>query len=84
MYRKIRQISLRKNNGKVANDYLTQTQASLEFKNKINCDIIKKYIKECPQEWRPTQENENMLIEYLMYRINHIDVIIATILNYIK
>lgn len=59
-------------------------QASIELKSKINCDIIKKFIEECPQEWRPTQENENMLVEYLMYRINHFDVIISTILNYIK
>ena len=59
-------------------------QASVEFKNKINCDVIKKYIEECPPEWRPVQESENVLVEYLMYRINHINVIISTILNYIK
>lgn len=59
-------------------------RASLEFKSKINCDVIKKFIEECPKEWRPTRENENMLIEYLMYRINHFDAIISTIINYIK
>ena len=59
-------------------------QAGIEFRNRINCDVIKKYIEECPQEWRPTRESENVLVEYLMYRINHFDVIISTILNYIK
>lgn len=59
-------------------------QASIEFKNKINSDVIKKFIEECPREWRPEKESENVLVEYLMYRINHFDVIISTILNYIK
>ncbi len=59
-------------------------QASLEFKNRINCDVINKIIEECPQEWRPLKEDENVLVEYLMYRINNFDVIIAMIMNYIK
>lgn len=59
-------------------------QASIEFKKKINCNVIKKFIEECPQEWRPAEESEKALVEYLMYRINHLDVIISTILNYIK
>lgn len=59
-------------------------QVSIEFKNKINSDIIRKFIEECPQEWRPTKESENVLVEYIMYRLNHLDVIISTILNYIK
>lgn len=59
-------------------------QTGREFKNKINCDTIKKFIEECPQEWRPAMESENVLIEYIMYRINHLDVIISTIINYIK
>lgn len=58
--------------------------ASLEFVNKINKDVIRKFIEECPEDWRPGKENEDTLIEYLMYRINHIDVIISTIINYIK
>lgn len=62
----------------------TLEQASIEFKSKINCNVIKEFIEECPQDWRPTQESENALVEYLMYRINHFDVIISTILNYIK
>lgn len=59
-------------------------QAGIEFKSKINCDVIRKFIDKCPQEWRPEKESENMLVEYLMYRINHIDAIISTIMNYIK
>ena len=59
-------------------------QASTEFKDKINCDVIKKFIEECPREWRPTKESEDILVEYLMYRINHFDIIISTIMNSIK
>ncbi len=59
-------------------------QVCIEFKNKFACDVIKKIIEECPQEWRPTIEDENALVEYLMYRINHFDVIISTIINHIK
>lgn len=59
-------------------------QAAIDFKNRVNCDVIKKFIKECPQEWRPMKENEDVLVEYIMYRINHLDVIISTIMNYIK
>lgn len=59
-------------------------QIGTEIKSKINYDIIKRFIEECPQEWRPTKSNENMLINYLMYRIDHFDIIISTILNFIK
>lgn len=59
-------------------------QAGSEFRSKINGDVIRHLIEECPQEWRPEKENENVLIEYLMYRINHFDVIVSAILNYIK
>lgn len=59
-------------------------QTSLQFKSKINCNAIRKIIEECPQEWRPTEKSENALVEYLMYRIEHFDVIVSTIINYIK
>lgn len=59
-------------------------QNSGMFRNKMNYDIIKKFIEECPEEWRPSGENEEILIEYLMYRIKHIDTIISTIINYLK
>lgn len=59
-------------------------QTGLEFKDKINNNVIKKIIEECPQEWRPTKESEKALVNYLMYRINHLDVIISTIMNYLK
>lgn len=59
-------------------------EAGIEFKNGINSDVINKILEECPQEWRPTREDEEVLVEYLMYRINHFDVIISMIMNYIK
>lgn len=54
------------------------------FKDKINQDALVKIMEDCPKEWRPMKENENMLIQYLLYRINHIDIIISTILNYLR
>lgn len=59
-------------------------EAGTEFKNKINGNIICKFIKECPDEWRPVKENEQVLVDYLMYRIDHLDVIISTMMQYIK
>lgn len=54
------------------------------FKDKINQDALVKIMEDCPKEWRPMKENESMLIQYLLYRINHIDIIISTILNYLR
>lgn len=59
-------------------------RSGLEFRNKVKRDVIKKFIEECPQEWRPTKECEEMLAEYLMYRIDNFNIIISTIMNYIK
>lgn len=59
-------------------------QAGLIFKNRIDRDIIRKFIDECPAAWRPTRECENALVEYIMYRIDNIEIIISTIMNYLK
>jgi ribosomal protein S17E len=57
---------------------------SLVFKNKINGDIISELISSIPDEWKPKPADIDALIEYIMYRIDNLDVIISTIMTYIK
>ena len=54
MYRKIGQLSLRKNKGKVANDYLTQTHEKRDLKIQASFCIIylerlSDALSDCPQ-----------------------------------
>jgi len=46
--------------------------------------MILEFIDQIPNEWKPKQKDIDTLVEYIMYRINNIDVIISTILEYIK
>ncbi len=55
---------------------------SLVFKNKINRDIIIRFISAIPEEWRPKQKDIDELIKYILYRVDNLDVIISTILTY--
>lgn len=59
-------------------------QESLDFKNKLTYGIISELIKTVPEEWSPKQEDMDSLVKYLMYRIENLDVIISTIITYIK
>jgi len=56
---------------------------SLVFKNRISRDIITELIETTPEEWRPSQKDIDALIDYIMYRIENLDVIISTIMTYI-
>lgn len=57
---------------------------SLVFKKRIKSDIILELVSEIPDEWKPKQDDIDALVEYIMYRIKNLDVIISTILTYIK
>lgn len=57
---------------------------SLYFQNKLNHDIILEFIQSVPDEWKPRRLDIDSLIKYLMYRIDNLEVIISTILNYNK
>lgn len=57
---------------------------SLHFKNKINSDIILEHVQNIPDEWKPKQEDIDALVEYIMYRVENLDVIVSTILAYMK
>ena len=52
------------------------------FKSKINHDIITELIDIIPEEWRPKQKDIDELINYILYRVDNLDVIISTILAY--
>ena len=52
------------------------------FKSKINHDIITELIDIILEEWRPKQKDIDELINYILYRVDNLDVIISTILTY--
>ena len=55
---------------------------SLAFKSRINRDIIKGIIDIIPEEWKPKQKDIDELVNYILYRVDNLDVIISTILTY--
>lgn len=55
---------------------------SLVFKSRINRDIIIGIIDIIPEEWKPKQKDIDELINYILYRVDNLDVIISTILTY--
>ena len=55
---------------------------SLVFKSKINRDIIVKLIGFAPDEWKPKQKDLDELVNYILYRVDNLDVIISMILTY--
>lgn len=65
------------------NKEILQEQSSF-FQSKLSYDIISELIQSVPEEWRPNQKDIDSLIKYLMYRVDNLNVIISTILNYIK
>lgn len=59
-------------------------QTSLLFKEKISYDIINNIIKEIPNEWGLNSSNGLALINYILYRLEHIDDICLLIYKSIK
>lgn len=55
---------------------------SLVFKSKINRNIIIGIIDIIPEEWKPKQKDIDELVNYILYRVDNLDVIISTILTY--
>lgn len=55
---------------------------SFVFKNRINRDIITELINLAPDEWKPKQEDLDELTNYILYRIDNLEVIISTIMTY--
>lgn len=70
-----------------ANMSITQSvleQGTSIFKSKFKCGIIRELVKDIPLEWCPSQDAIDLLESYIMYRVDNLDTIISTILNYKK
>lgn len=59
------------------------TEAVRLFKAKVTRATLEHLISEVPKEWLPSQINVDALIEYLLYRIQHMEDICQTIKNYL-
>ena len=55
---------------------------SLIFKSKIDRDTIVELVDIIPEEWKPKQKDIDELVNYILYRVDNLDVIISTILTY--
>lgn len=61
------------------------TKSSFLFQKQLTCDIITDIITAIPKEWLPPTNNDiTSLTNYIMYRVDNIDVIISMIMKYIK
>ena len=54
------------------------------IKNVLTRDYLEQVIKNIPTEWNVDPEDTEMLIEYLLYRVNHIEEIAKLIFEFIK
>ena len=54
------------------------------FKNKINRVTIENIVNSAPNGWKPPQKDIDALVKYIMYRVDNLDVIESTILNYLR
>ena len=54
------------------------------FKARITKPALEHLISEIPTEWLPYQKNIDALIEYLLYRVNHIEDICETIKQHVQ
>lgn len=57
---------------------------TVNFRSKITESVLRNTIADIPQEWLPSSRDIDALIEYLLYRINHLDDICVTIINHLK
>ena len=54
------------------------------FRDRITKKALYDILSDVPQEWLPLSKDTDTLIEYLLYRVEHIDDICITILNYLN
>jgi hypothetical protein len=59
-------------------------ELKLFFCSKITEKVLRGIISDIPPEWSPSSRDIDALIEYLLYRIDHIEDICITISNYIS
>lgn len=69
------------------NMYVTEKcfeELNAEFRNKITEKVIRNILLDVPEEWMPISRDIDALIEYILYRVEHLNDICATIMNYLK
>ena len=54
------------------------------YQSEITETILRSLISDIPYEWIPPNEDIEALINYLLYRVNHLEDICTTILNYLN
>lgn len=57
---------------------------SEQFKEKINEQVITNIIDEMPEVWVVNKKELLKLVEYLLYRLNHLNIIIENIISYLN
>ena len=55
-----------------------------EMKNIVTEESLRSIVSDIPKEWLPPDRNIEALIRYILYRVEHIDDITITILNYLR
>jgi hypothetical protein len=60
------------------------TDLKTNFRIRITEAALCNIISDIPTEWLPSDKDINTLIEYLLYRINHLNDICITIINHLK
>jgi hypothetical protein len=66
----------------VTDDKFTDLKSN--FRNKITEAALHNIISDIPKEWLPSDKDINALIEYLLYRIEHLNDICVTIIKHLK
>ena len=56
---------------------------AIMFQRKITIDALKNILLDIPKEWLPLKRDTDALIEYIMYRVAHLEDICTTIMAYL-
>ena len=54
------------------------------FQGKITKDVLKNILLDIPKEWLPLKRDTDALIEYILYRVAHLEDICTTIMTYLE
>lgn len=60
------------------------TDIITQFRDKITEASLRGITTDIPQTWLPPTDHIDMLIKYILYRVNHLDDICATIVHFIR
>ncbi len=69
-------------NMSVTNEALKKN--ALIFHDIVTESNLRNILLDIPQEWLPSQRDLDALVKYILYRVNHIEDICTTIINFLK